>query len=102
MRATKTEECPAGLEGFAAEDLRAVDAQMWPIHPVMWLQPECTPAVPASGLHAERSYKVPMPGFLSSEIVLATRVGRPDRPVHEPLRSGITLSIPKTDIEVSR
>lgn len=60
---------PQELADFAAVDLREVDAQMWPVHPVLWLQPELNPGLPGStALTIERHYKIPVPGFLDLEI----------------------------------
>jgi len=53
------------LADFVRPELRAQDASMWPIHPVMWLQPELDLAAPAaSGLRIERKHAVPLPEFV--------------------------------------
>jgi hypothetical protein len=60
------------LAGFVKPELQARDASMWPIHPVMWLQPELLLALPAaSGLHIERKHPVPSPDFLRDAIASA-------------------------------
>jgi hypothetical protein len=54
------------LAGFAPSKIHAVDAEMWPVQPVIWLQPEWKPGLPASsGLSIERRHKIPVPGFLN-------------------------------------
>jgi hypothetical protein len=59
---------PQELAGFVPADIRHVDAEMWPIEPVAWLQPEWKPELPvASGLRVERTHKIPVPGFLNLE-----------------------------------
>jgi hypothetical protein len=56
------------LAGFAPANRQPVDAEMWPIQPVMWFQPEWKPGLPASsGLRVERHHRIPVPGFLSLE-----------------------------------
>jgi hypothetical protein len=57
---------PQELAGFARATIRPVDAEMWPVQPVVWLQPEWKPALPASSdLRIERHHKIPVPGFLN-------------------------------------
>jgi hypothetical protein len=57
---------PQELAGFAPANIQPVDAEMWPVQPVIWLQPEWRPALPASsGLRIERHHKIPAPGFLN-------------------------------------
>jgi hypothetical protein len=54
---------------FVAMDNQAIDAPMWPIHTVVWFQPELTPGVPrGSGLCIERHYRIPMPDFLNAPL----------------------------------
>jgi hypothetical protein len=57
---------PQDLAGFAPANVHPVDAEMWPVQPVIWLQPEWKPGLPASsGLSIERHHKIPVPGFLN-------------------------------------
>ena len=59
---------PPELAGFAPASIRQMDAEMWPIQPVIWLHPEWQPGLPASsGLRIERHHKVPAPSFLNLE-----------------------------------
>lgn len=65
----KPEAAPAppapDVASFVSVEARAVDAPMWPVHPVAWLQPELRPGDPGlSGLHIERHHRFPAPGFL--------------------------------------
>ena len=49
---------------FIAVETREVDVPSWPAHPVVWLQPDLKPGLPAaSGLRIERHHKIPAPGF---------------------------------------
>jgi hypothetical protein len=57
---------PPELAGFGPANIQPIDAEMWPIQPVMWLQQEWTPGPPASSdLRIERHHRVPVPGFLN-------------------------------------
>ena len=50
---------------FAAIEIPAINAQMWPVHAMAWLQPELSAAaLPSSGLRPERRHRVPAPDFL--------------------------------------
>ena len=54
------------LAGFVPANIHSVDAEMWPVQPVIWLQPEWKPGLPvSSGLSIERHHKIPVPGFLN-------------------------------------
>jgi len=60
---------PAGPEppaaAFAATEAAPIDAEMWPLHAAMWLQPERVPSVSQwSGLTVEHRYRLPAPTFL--------------------------------------
>ncbi len=104
-RASKTEgDSNPALSGvpplapFLAIEATAVDAQMWPQHPVAWLQPTLDPAIPASsGLRAERRNKVPAPDFAYVQIRpvcdLAGLQG-----VARPLAPQIQSELPDTDL----
>ena len=102
---TKTEaDANTGLSGapplapFIAIAASAVDAQMWPQHPVAWLQPELDPVIPASsGLRAERRNKVPAPDFAHVPI---RPVGEPAglQGVDRPLTPQLQPALPKTDL----
>jgi hypothetical protein len=53
------------LASFAQVDTSPVNAEMWPVHALLWLQPDLYPARPrASGLRIERRYKPPAPDFV--------------------------------------
>jgi hypothetical protein len=56
---------PQKLAGFAGVPPPAVNAPMWPVHAVVWLQPDLTAAAPhSSGLRIERRHRVPVPDFV--------------------------------------
>jgi hypothetical protein len=59
-------EAPAPLAGFIAADVRAIDAETWPVAPVLWWQPELPLQIPASSsLRNERRHRIPAAGFLN-------------------------------------
>jgi hypothetical protein len=94
-RAAKTGPEPAG---FVKAELQAHDAAMWPIHPVMWLQPELRLAVPASsGLHIERKHTVPSPEFLRTTMMPISRPPSLDKTVH-PVSPHIKMRLPGSDL----
>jgi hypothetical protein len=60
---------PQQLAPFAATDMQPIDTEMWPIHSLVWLQPELKPELPgSSNLRIERQYKIPSPDFLSFDV----------------------------------
>jgi hypothetical protein len=67
-------EPPPELAGFINTESQPQDAPMWPIHPVLWLQPQLQLGVPATGLHIERKHTVPIPDALRLSV---TPVNRP-------------------------
>jgi hypothetical protein len=71
------------LAEFIKPELQTEDAPMWPIHPVMWLQPELRLQIPAgSGLHIERKYSVPSPEFVHSAMTPVSHPPALDMTVH--------------------
>lgn len=63
---------PQKLAGFAGLAPPAMDAQMWPVHAVVWLRPDLTAAAPhSSGLRIERRHRVPVPDFLQPVVTPA-------------------------------
>ncbi|HUI82103.1 MAG TPA: hypothetical protein VLY24_29480 [Bryobacteraceae bacterium] len=73
------------LAPFIKTEAQAQNAPMWPVHPVMWLQPQLRPAVPAeSGLSVERKHTVPAPDALRFELTPVNHPASPEmvvRPV---------------------
>lgn len=57
------------LANFLALEVEAIDAEKWPVSPVVWWQPalELTPPE-ASGLRNERTHKARVAGFLSADL----------------------------------
>jgi hypothetical protein len=53
------------LAGFPPARIQPVDAEMWPVQPVIWLQPEWKPGPTSSDLSIERHHRIPVPGFLN-------------------------------------
>lgn len=50
---------------FCVEEMPAMDAPMWPVHPFTWLQPDLQPVLPdMCGLAIERHHKLPAPGLV--------------------------------------
>ena len=71
------------LAPFAPIPSEPMDAEMWTLTPVLWLQPELFPGIPASsGLTIERRSTVPGPDFLYRELVPAGGVPAPAGPVN--------------------
>ena len=63
---------PSAAPGFDAPfvplNAQPVDAPAWPIHPVCWFQPEPAALLPSwNGLDAERTHRIPTPGFVLPE-----------------------------------
>lgn len=81
---------------FVTIEAEPVDAPMWPLHPVAWLQPEPVPSVPLwTGLAIERHNRIPAPGFLLLDIA------PPDCPstldsARDPLRPDIHRELPQS------
>lgn len=74
------------LVGFVKPELQAQDSPMWPIHPVMWLQPELRLAVPvSSGLHIERKHTVPLPEFMRGAMMPVSHAPSLEKNVHPAL-----------------
>jgi hypothetical protein len=83
--------------GFAPANIQPVDAEMWPVQPVIWLQPEWKPALPvASDLRIERHHKIPAPGFLN---LAPEQWGGPPGPR---IRYGCSSEPPATSSTLSR
>src|SRR4029077_15509621 len=83
------------LAPFTATEIQAIDTQMWPVHSVVWLQPELRPEAPRSStLRIERHYKVPAPDFLYFDV---PPTSHPDtlEPVADPLPPGVQPQLPQ-------
>jgi hypothetical protein len=86
------------LAPFTATEIQAIDTQMWPVHSVVWLQPELRPEAPRSStLRIERHYKVPAPDFLYFDV---PPTSHPDtlEPVADPLPPGVQPQLPQSDL----
>jgi hypothetical protein len=71
---------------------------MWPVHAVVWLQPDLSTAAPqSSGLRVERRHRIPVPDFLPSPVAAASQ---PHAIGHQcgPLPPEIPQGIPPGDL----
>jgi hypothetical protein len=86
------------LAPFADTDIQPIDTQMWPIHSLVWLQPELKPELPgSSNLRIERQYKIPSPDFLAFE-VSPTSYSDTIEGVRDPLPPDKQPQPPKSDL----
>jgi len=86
------------LACFAAFEARPIDAQMWPVHPVVWLQPELRPGLPgSSGLTIERHYQIPAPDFLRLHITPNGHARALDE-VCDPRPPDLPRQLPRSDL----
>jgi hypothetical protein len=89
---------PAPLAGFLGVAVRAIDAEKWPVHPVIWWQPELPLELPrSSGLRNERRHKVPMAGFLAVSREPQCAAGVRDHTAI-PLAPELPQTIPASDL----
>lgn len=87
------------LSPFAAIEPQPKDAQMWPVHSVVWLQPELRPELPGtSSLRIECHYKVPGPGLLYCDVTPSFHPGTLDR-LCDPLPPRVEPRLPQSDLE---
>ena len=66
-RGAQTLRAPAGESpaGFLATEVSVIDAEKWPVFPVVWWQPQLSLEPPrSSGLSNERRNRIPIAGFL--------------------------------------
>lgn len=100
------------LADFIGLEVGAIDAEKWPVSPVMWWQPELILRAPqASGLRNERTHKTPVAGFLNVDLtpvcaagaVVAPEPAVPKLPIR-PLGSDLTAlgSDPRTRLGKGR
>lgn len=72
---------PMPLAGFVVMEVQPVEAEKWPVNPVIWWYPDLPVEVPrCSGLRNERRHKTPIPGFLELEELLQCEQGVPAVP----------------------
>lgn len=89
---------PAPLAGFLDVAVRAIDAEKWPVHPVIWWQPELPLELPrSSGLRNERRHKVPIGGFLAVGGQASCVAGRADTTAL-PVGPELPQAIPSSDL----
>ena len=91
------DERPAASEPALADfielEVRAIDAEKWPVSPVVWWQPELTLRPPqTSGLRNERRYKTPVAGFLN--VPVAPICGASEVAMPEPALPALSAGIP--------
>lgn len=89
---------PAPLAGFFDAQIRTIDAEKWPVYPVIWWEPELPLQIPpASGLRHERRYKIPVAGFRDLEITLRPPAGTPAAP-DAPRLPELSRRLPASDV----
>ena len=89
---------PAPLADFATLEARPVDAEKWPVYPVVWWQPELALEVPhSSTLRNERRHKVPLPGFLNLQLILVSGAAGLHVP-SEPILPDVGGPVPLSDL----
>ena len=85
------------LAGFVALDVRAIDAEKWPVSTVVWWQPDLALASPeSSGLRNERRHKMPAAGFLHLDLAPVLTAGAASVP--EPAAPSLPLTTPRSDL----
>jgi len=85
------------LADFLALEVRAVDAEKWPVSPVVWWQPELALRPPqTSGLRNERRHKTPVAGFLNLDLAPVYAAGAVVAP--EPVALALAVRIPGSDL----
>jgi hypothetical protein len=86
------------LESFAAIEVQAVDALMWPVHAMEWLQPDLPPSVPAwSGLATEHRNRIVAPDFLNVETVPTDRMDGMNQS-SDPLATDLQPNFPQSSL----
>jgi hypothetical protein len=86
------------LAPFIAAEIQAIDTQMWPVHTVVWLEPELKPELPRSStLRIERHYKVPSPDFRYFDVSPTSHPVTPEA-VRDPLPPGMQPRLPQSDL----
>ena len=69
---------PVPLAGFVVMEVQPVEAEKWPVNPVIWWYPDLPVEVPrCSGLRNERRHKTPMARFLELPELLQCEQGVP-------------------------
>jgi hypothetical protein len=97
-RAPEAAVAPQKLADFAAMETPAMDAAMWPVHAMAWLQPDLAAEAPqSSGLRVERRHRVPVPDFVRLAAPAASRPHLPEREC-EPLPPRMLQGIPRCDL----
>jgi hypothetical protein len=83
---------------FIVMEPQGIDAPMWPLHPVVWLQPDRKVASPGwSGLCIEHRYRLPAPGFLQIAAVPGCPPGHA-ADERNPLPPGVSRRLPESDL----
>ena len=86
------------LASFTKAEAPPANAEMWPLHALLWLQPDLNPVRPrSSGLRIERRYKAPAPEFLPVE---TASVSDPPLRQHscEPQPALLGRRVPRSDL----
>src|SRR5690242_8564752 len=65
----RAEVCEPAPADFLAVEVLSIDAEKWPVVPVLWLQPDLPVEAPrTSGLRNERRHKTPAAGFVNVQV----------------------------------
>lgn len=89
------------LAPFAAVEVEAAGAQMWPVHSVAWFHPELKPRLPDSaGLTIEHYRSLPAPDFLRLEVTPADQAHSADE-VCDPLAPDLKPRLPASGLAPS-
>ena len=85
------------LADFIELEARAIDAEKWPVSPVVWWQPELILRPPhTTGLRNERRHKTPAAGFLNVDLALVCVAGEVTTP--EPAVPALRVKIPESGL----
>lgn len=86
------------VEAPAATEIAPVDAPMWPLHSVVWLQTDLGPSAPAwSGLVIAHHNRIPAPDFVSPGVDPLNRQEARAAECHALLRVP-TPKVPQSDL----
>ena len=87
------------LAAFAPIETHPADPPLWLVQPVMWLQPDLPPGLPASSeLRVERREKIPVPGFKGLALTPAPGVVLPLVPEPREIPARLPLAPPPSGL----
>jgi hypothetical protein len=87
------------LADFAPVETAHDQPEMWPVHAIVWLQPDLRAAAPqCSGLRPERLHRIPVPDFLTVAVSSASQP-QAMQPESQPLPPANRSAVPACDLE---